>query len=140
MKYYQSVNEHFKRPFFKNDEFYIFEIKFAVKLRELPKDQTLIAEKITNDTLFQSGRDNLMHPQIQFREHEFILASPISISPTHQPFVKLQHQHPVHQHTSHNSSFVPFYCQKTIKKVPSYNYYSASSVQYNSDSIQSKIL
>ncbi|KAL4714322.1 hypothetical protein ACJJTC_009674 [Scirpophaga incertulas] len=43
-----SVNEHFKRPLLKDDRFDISGKNVAMKLRELPKQQKLIAEKIMN--------------------------------------------------------------------------------------------
>ncbi|GBP09543.1 hypothetical protein EVAR_76553_1 [Eumeta japonica] len=73
-----SVNEHFKRPLLKDDRFDIFGKNIAIKLRELPKQQRLIAEKIINETLFQAEMGNLTLPQ-----KEFIYAAPIASPPPH---------------------------------------------------------
>nr|CAI5851484.1 unnamed protein product [Callosobruchus analis] len=58
----QSVNEHFKRPPVKEDHIDIFGKNVAMVLRELPKQQRLLAEKIINDTLFQAEMDTLTLP------------------------------------------------------------------------------
>nr|CAI5836731.1 unnamed protein product [Callosobruchus analis] len=60
----QSVNEHFKRPPVKEDRFdiQVFGKNVAMILRELPKQQRLLAEKIINDTLFQAEMDTLTLP------------------------------------------------------------------------------
>nr|CAI5867244.1 unnamed protein product [Callosobruchus analis] len=58
----QSVNEHFKRPPVKEDRFDIFGKNVAMILRELPKQQRLLAEKIINDTLFQAEMGTLTLP------------------------------------------------------------------------------
>lgn len=70
-----SVNEHFKRPL--DDRFDIFGKYVAMKLRELPKQQGLIAEKIINDTLFHAELGSLTLPQ-------YIHTNPIPSPPPHQ--------------------------------------------------------
>lgn len=120
-----SVNEHFKRPLLKEDRFDIFGKNVAVKLRDLPKDQRLIAEKIINDTLFQAEMGNLRHTEIQFREREFIRTTP---TPTPSPSTYQPHQFNCAVSISPHSISLP------ENEESSYNYSSASSVQYNSDS------
>lgn len=68
-----SVN--FKRPL--DDRFDIFGKYVAMKLRELPKQQGLIAEKIINDTLFHAELGSLTLPQ-------YIHTNPTPSPPPHQ--------------------------------------------------------
>nr|CAI5834835.1 unnamed protein product [Callosobruchus analis] len=58
----QSVNEPFKRPPVKEGRFDIFGKNVAMILRELPKQQRLLAAKIINDTLFQAEMGTLTLP------------------------------------------------------------------------------
>ncbi|CAH1995857.1 unnamed protein product [Acanthoscelides obtectus] len=51
----QVVKEHFKRPLLSEDRFDIFGENVAMRLRDLPIQQMLIAEKIINDSLFQAN-------------------------------------------------------------------------------------
>lgn len=109
----------------KDDRFDIFGKNVAVKLRDLPKDQRLMSEKIINDTLFQAEMGNLRHTEIQFREREFIRTTPTPTpSPsTYQP-----------QQFNRAVSISPHSISLPENEESSCNYSSASSVQYNSDS------
>lgn len=57
-----TVKEHFKKPRTTEDRFDVICKTVAMKLRELPKHQMLIAEKLINDTLFQAEMGNLTLP------------------------------------------------------------------------------
>lgn len=78
----QSVKEHFKRPILKDDRFDVFGKNVAIKLRDLPREQRLIAEKIINDTLFQAEMGQLTFPH---QPQQFIRAISTLSPPTHQP-------------------------------------------------------
>lgn len=54
-----SVQNHFKRPAIREDRYDIFAKNIAIKMRELSKNQRIIAEKIINDTLFEGELGNL---------------------------------------------------------------------------------
>nr|CAH7746856.1 unnamed protein product [Callosobruchus chinensis] len=58
----QCVNENFNRPSVKEDRFDIFGKNVAMILRELPKQQRLLADQIINDTLFQAEMGTLTLP------------------------------------------------------------------------------
>ena len=47
-----SVQNHFKRPAVLDDRFDIYAKTVAFKIRDLPNEQRLLAERIINDTLF----------------------------------------------------------------------------------------
>lgn len=54
-----TVQEHFKKPRVQEDRFDVIGKTIAIKLRGLPKQQMLIAEKLMNDTLFQAEMGSL---------------------------------------------------------------------------------
>ncbi|XP_023311338.1 uncharacterized protein LOC108911915 [Anoplophora glabripennis] len=54
-----SVKDYFRKPRLEEDRFDIIGKTIAVKLRRLPKEQMLIAEKIVSDTLFQAEMGHL---------------------------------------------------------------------------------
>lgn len=54
-----QVNEYFKKPRIEEDRFDVVAKGFAIKLRGLPQQQMLIAEKLMNDTLFQAEMGSL---------------------------------------------------------------------------------
>lgn len=54
-----SVRDHFKRPAVPEDGCDVFGKMVAIKLRELPREQRLFAEKIITDTLFEAQFGNL---------------------------------------------------------------------------------
>lgn len=83
-----SVQNHFKRPAIREDRYDIFAKNIAIKMRELSKNQRIIAEKIINDTLFEGELGNLTlshklcndnHTQ-EFRIHQQPQHSPIGWS------------------------------------------------------------
>ncbi|XP_023241025.1 uncharacterized protein LOC111639383 [Centruroides sculpturatus] len=94
-----TVNDHFKKPHVRDDRFDIFGKNVAMKLRGLPKQQMLIAEKLINETLFQAEMGNLncshklMYEQPHL-PHQFIrYQPPIStgfgiINPSSSTFVE----------------------------------------------------
>lgn len=53
-----SIN-NFKGLARKDEYFNVFSKNVTIKLRDLPKQQRLIAEKIINETLFEVEMDNL---------------------------------------------------------------------------------
>ncbi|XP_023228021.1 uncharacterized protein LOC111628457 [Centruroides sculpturatus] len=76
-----TVKDHFKKPHVQNDRFDIFGKNVAMKLRGLPKQQMLIAEKLINETLFQAemGTLTLFHKLVyeqQHLPHQFIPYQP----------------------------------------------------------------
>lgn len=54
-----SIQDHFKRPIQQNDRFDIFEENVAMKLRDLAKEQCILAENIINEALFLAEMDTL---------------------------------------------------------------------------------
>ncbi|KAL1490760.1 hypothetical protein ABEB36_013405 [Hypothenemus hampei] len=54
-----SMQDHFKRPYTHEDRFDILGKSVAMKLREVDKRQSLIAEKIINDVIFEAELGNL---------------------------------------------------------------------------------
>ena len=54
-----SVNEGFSRPQMLEDRFDIFGKNVAVKLRDLPKQQRIICEKLINDALYAAEMGSL---------------------------------------------------------------------------------
>ncbi|KAF5275146.1 hypothetical protein FQR65_LT16769 [Abscondita terminalis] len=61
-KVLQSVNDHFKRPrdeVRKEDRHDIYCKSIASKLRELPRQQRMLAEKLMNDVIFEAEWGNL---------------------------------------------------------------------------------
>lgn len=54
-----TVQEHFKRPRMQEDLFDIIGKGIAIKLREMDKRQSLIAEKLINDVIFEAELGNL---------------------------------------------------------------------------------
>lgn len=94
-----TVKDHFKRPINQDDCFDIIGKNVAMKLRNLPKRQRLIAEKIINETLFEAEMDNLTlshnlicqpvprHFQQQIHHYDSPTPSPtVSIPGTSSPF------------------------------------------------------
>ena len=61
-----SVQQHFKRPAAQEDRFDVYGRNVGMKLRDLPKEQRLLAERIINDTLFvaEMGKLDLTHKLI----------------------------------------------------------------------------
>lgn len=55
----QHVNEHFKQPKPPEDRFDVFGKNVAMKLRDLPRQQRVIAEKLINDALSEGEMNNL---------------------------------------------------------------------------------
>lgn len=55
----RSVNDHFKRPRNVDDRFDVYGKNIGMKLRELPKQQRILAEKIINETLFLAEMGSL---------------------------------------------------------------------------------
>lgn len=55
----KTVNDHFKRPRGTEDRFDIYGKNVGMKLRELPKQQRVLAEKIINEVLFLAEVGNL---------------------------------------------------------------------------------
>ncbi|XP_067135388.1 uncharacterized protein [Centruroides vittatus] len=66
-----TVKDHFNKPHVQDDRFDIFGKNVAIKLRELPKQQMLIAEKLINETLFQAelGTLSLSHKLVYEQQH-----------------------------------------------------------------------
>lgn len=54
-----SVQDHFKRPLPQDDRFDIFGENVAMKLRDLAKEQRILAENIINEALFLAEMDTL---------------------------------------------------------------------------------
>ncbi|CAK1585405.1 unnamed protein product [Parnassius mnemosyne] len=54
-----TVQDHFKRPVQRDDRFDIFGKNVAMKLRDLPKEQRILAEGIINKALFLAELDKL---------------------------------------------------------------------------------
>lgn len=54
-----SVQDHFKRPVPQDDHFDIFGKNVAMKLRDLAKEQRILAENIINEALFLAKMDTL---------------------------------------------------------------------------------
>ncbi|CAK1601696.1 unnamed protein product [Parnassius mnemosyne] len=54
-----TVQDHFKRPVQRDDRFDIFGKNVAMKLRDLPKEQRILAEGIINEALFLAEMDKL---------------------------------------------------------------------------------
>ncbi|XP_023311010.1 uncharacterized protein LOC111691845 [Anoplophora glabripennis] len=65
-----TVRDHFKRPYLQEDRFDIIAKSFAIKLRELDKRQSLIAEKLINDVIFEAelGHLTLQHKCVNIQE------------------------------------------------------------------------
>lgn len=55
----ESVQNHFKKPVSNKDRFDIFGENVAAKLRDLIKNQRILAEKIINETLFEAEMESL---------------------------------------------------------------------------------
>lgn len=53
------MRDHFKRPTVPEDGCDVFGKMVAIKLRDLPREQRLFAEKIITDTLFEAQFSNL---------------------------------------------------------------------------------
>ncbi|XP_024879150.1 uncharacterized protein LOC112459340 [Temnothorax curvispinosus] len=84
-----SINNHFKRPANQDDRFDIFGKNVAMKLRDLPKQQRLIAEKIINETLFEAEMGNLTMSQGLTYQHQHQLHT---INPTPPPMYQQYQQ------------------------------------------------
>ncbi|CAG4995274.1 unnamed protein product [Parnassius apollo] len=54
-----TVQDHFKSPVQRDDRFNIFGKNVAMKLRDLPKEQRILAEGIINEALFLAEMDKL---------------------------------------------------------------------------------
>lgn len=56
-----TVQEHFQHPCIQEDRFDFVGKCVAIKLREMDKKQSLIAEKLINDVLFDGELGNLQY-------------------------------------------------------------------------------
>jgi len=74
-----TVKDHFRKPVIKEDRFDMSGKTVAMKLRDLPKDQMLFADRIINDTLFlaEMGSLTLNHRVINTAT-EIAYHSPVS--------------------------------------------------------------
>lgn len=54
-----SINNHFKRSQIRDDRFDVFGNNVAMKLRDLPKYQRIICEKLINDALYAAEMGSL---------------------------------------------------------------------------------
>ena len=80
-----SVQQHFKRPATIDDRFDVYGKNVAMKLRDLPQEQRIMAEKIINDTLFvvEMGKLNMAHTQIY--QQNVVATNTPTRTPTHTP-------------------------------------------------------
>lgn len=65
-----TVRDHFKRPCLEEDRFDIIGKSVAIKLRGVAKRQSLIAEKIINDVIFEAELGNLTLEHKCINTHE----------------------------------------------------------------------
>lgn len=85
----QSVQNHFKRPAITNDRFDIYGANVAAKLRDLPKHQRILAEKIINETLFLAEMETLTishqvmdSTSVRFNNYGYNVPSPVAHTPS----------------------------------------------------------
>ncbi|KAF5276610.1 hypothetical protein FQR65_LT16268 [Abscondita terminalis] len=92
----QTVNTHFKKP---EDRFDVVGKTIAMKLRDLPRQQMLLAGKIINETLFEAEMGNLTvchklisQPATSQSQQEFTQYQSSSQAPfrNEQPFTQSQ--------------------------------------------------
>lgn len=133
----QSVKEHFKRPILKDDRFDVFGKNVAMKLRDLQREQRLIAEKIINDTLFQAEMGRLTLPH---QPQQFIHVTPTPSPQTHQPQQFIRATSTPSLPTYQSQQFIrlastPSPSISVSENQQEYDDYSSMSpLQYNSDS------
>lgn len=74
-----TVKDHFRKPVIKEDRFDMSGKTVAMKLRDLPKDQMLSADRIINDTLFLAEMGSLtLNHRVVNTATEIAYHSPIS--------------------------------------------------------------
>ncbi|XP_050683952.1 uncharacterized protein LOC126978880, partial [Leptidea sinapis] len=85
----QSVQNHLKRPAIVNDRFDIFGANVAAKLRDITKQQRILAEKVINETLFLTEMENftISHQvtdssSVRFTNYSYNVPSPVSHTPS----------------------------------------------------------
>jgi hypothetical protein len=74
-----TVKNHFRKPAIKEDRFNMSGRTIAMKLRDLPKDQMLFADRIINETLFLAEMGSLtLNHRVVNTATEIAYHSPIS--------------------------------------------------------------
>jgi len=106
-----TVKEHIQKPRTIEDRFDVIGKSVAMKLRDLPKDQMLIAEKIIHETLFQAEIGNLTMShkvtnettqQSNFSPGTMVINSPETPSPIPAELKKRNAQYYIIQPSSSN--------------------------------------
>ncbi|KAG5865199.1 hypothetical protein JTB14_020766 [Gonioctena quinquepunctata] len=101
----RSVQNHFKKPVHNNDGFDIFGTNVAAKLRDLKKQQRILAEKLINETLFEAEMENLttFYRVMDLANVRFDYNTPSPSTIIHTPSPITYTPSPVHFDTISNS-------------------------------------
>lgn len=88
-----TVNDHFKRPIQSDDRFDIFGKNVAMKLRDVTKEQRILAENIINEALFLAEMNTLTisHKISGSSHNELPLISTANREPLQQQYTTLSH-------------------------------------------------